>query len=144
MRVKQLLVEKKEALDRLGNSADMDDHEKRDEMLKIIDHFARTYKAQTDGQSRTEISSDELTAGVRIDFSFGETLKADLESLNPLDNITDMDIIKAIRNHRAIGMRLSQPEVIIVIREVLVVFLDDTVLPVNYDDGSVYTLGYER
>ena len=113
MKVKQLLTQKKEALEKLGGSADMDEEEKRDEILKIIDQFARTYKAQVDGQRRTEINAEELTAGARIDFSFGETLKADLESLCPPDHITDIEIVKAIRNVRGIGMRLSQPEVFI-------------------------------
>ena len=116
-RIKQLLAMKTEALEKLGSSAEMDEDEKRVEMLKIIDKFARTYKGQIDSQTRTEIDTQELTAGARIDFIFEETLRADLESLNPLDpnHISDTEIIKAIRNSRATGMRLSNAEVIIIV-----------------------------
>ena len=111
MKVKQLLSEKREALEELGNADEMLDAEKRAEMAMILDKFAKAYKAQTDGQGRTEMVTDRLTGGARIDYICGATLKRGLEMLRPLDGMSDLETIIAIRNAVGIGMRLFQPEV---------------------------------
>ena len=80
-------------------------------MTVILDKFAKAYKAQTDGQGRTEMVTDRLTGGARIDYICSGTLKRNLELLKPLDGVSDLEIIIAIRNAVGIGMRLFQPEV---------------------------------
>ena len=111
MKVKQLLSAKREALAELGNGDELLDAEKLAEMTTILDKFAKAYKAQTDGQGRTEMVTDRLTGGARIDYICGATLRQDLEILRPLDGLSDLEIIVAIRNAVGIGMRLFQPEV---------------------------------
>ena len=111
MKVKQLLSEKRESLEELGGGAEMSDEEKSRAMSTILDKFSKTYKAEVDGQGRTEIVTGWLTGGARIDYICQNMLMRNLELLKPLEALLDEEIIIAVRNSVGLGMRLFQPEV---------------------------------
>ena len=84
---------------------------KKNEVTNAVDNFVRNFEAQIDGQGRSEYTTAKLTGGARIDYILTVISPADLQLLDPLDSVTNQDIIFAVRNASAIGMRLSQPEV---------------------------------
>ena len=62
-----LLSEKREALEELCYGDELSVAEKLAETTTILDKFAKAYKAQTDGRGWTEMVTDRLTGGARID-----------------------------------------------------------------------------
>jgi dynamin 1-like protein len=66
-------------------------------LLQIITHFATAYNSTIDGTSRN-IETTELSGGARICYIFHETFSSALEKLNPMENLSQLDILTAIRN----------------------------------------------
>ncbi|KAK6057139.1 dynamin GTPase effector domain protein, partial [Cooperia oncophora] len=79
-------------------------------LLQIITRFATAYTSTIEGTSRN-IETTELCGGARICFIFHETFGKSLESVNPLENLTQMDILTAIRNATGPRPALFVPEV---------------------------------
>ncbi|KJH52226.1 dynamin family protein [Dictyocaulus viviparus] len=79
-------------------------------LLQIITRFAAAYTSTIEGTARN-IETTELCGGARICFIFHETFGKSLESINPLENLTEMDILTAIRNATGTRPALFVPEV---------------------------------
>ncbi|EYC27802.1 hypothetical protein Y032_0008g192 [Ancylostoma ceylanicum] len=79
-------------------------------LLQIITRFATAYTSTIEGTARN-IETTELCGGARICFIFHETFGKSLECVNPLENLTEMDILTAIRNATGPRPALFVPEV---------------------------------
>ncbi|WKY07136.1 hypothetical protein Q1695_006947 [Nippostrongylus brasiliensis] len=79
-------------------------------LLQIITRFATSYTSTIEGTARN-IETTELCGGARICFIFHEIFRKSLESVNPLENLTQMDILTAIRNATGPRPALFVPEV---------------------------------
>lgn len=110
MRLKQLEVVYKARLEEMGHPLDLDEDERRNTLIDILTDFATSYKSQVDGTSR-HIDVTQPCGGARIDHIFQVNLLQGLQQLAPRLNVTDEEIITAIRNSRQIGARLFLPEV---------------------------------
>ena len=66
-------------------------------ILNIITEFTNEYRTIIDGTSN-EISSDELSGGARISFVFHEIYGAAIRSMDPFDQIKDVDIRTILYN----------------------------------------------
>ncbi|XP_040565884.1 dynamin-1-like protein isoform X2 [Lepeophtheirus salmonis] len=73
-------------------------------LLQIITKFSNAYVSTLEGTSHNMLTS-ELCGGARIFYIFNETFGRTLDSIEPLDGITHMNILTAIRN--ATGPRSS-------------------------------------
>ncbi|KAK6011945.1 dynamin central region, partial [Ostertagia ostertagi] len=80
-------------------------------LLQIITRFATAYTSTIEGNVSRNIETTELCGGARICFIFHETFGKSLESVNPLENLTQMDILTAIRNATGPRPALFVPEV---------------------------------
>ncbi|EJW82810.1 dynamin central region family protein, partial [Wuchereria bancrofti] len=79
-------------------------------LLQIITRFATAYTATIEGTSRN-IETSELCGGARICYIFHETFGRVLESIDPLGDLTQLDILTAIRNATGPRPALFVPEV---------------------------------
>lgn len=66
-------------------------------VLNIITEFCNEYRTVLDGTSN-EISSDELSGGARISFVFHEIYGSAIRSMDPFDQIKDVDIRTILYN----------------------------------------------
>eukprot|EP00096_Caligus_rogercresseyi_P009008 TRINITY_DN2979_c0_g1_i1.p1 TRINITY_DN2979_c0_g1~~TRINITY_DN2979_c0_g1_i1.p1 ORF type:complete len:670 (-),score=220.45 TRINITY_DN2979_c0_g1_i1:429-2414(-) len=73
-------------------------------LLQIITKFSNAYVSTLEGTSNNLLTS-ELCGGARIFYIFNETFGRTLDSIEPLQGITHMNILTAIRN--ATGPRSS-------------------------------------
>lgn len=78
-------------------------------VLKLMTQFATDFMASIDGTS-SHASIKELGGGARIYYIFDETFGHALDSINPTDNLTNQDIMTAIRNAKGPRPRLFAPE----------------------------------
>ncbi|CAD6194648.1 unnamed protein product [Caenorhabditis auriculariae] len=79
-------------------------------LLQIITRFATAYTSTIEGTSRN-IETTELCGGARICYIFHETFGRSLEGVNPLENLSQLDILTAIRNATGPRPALFVPEV---------------------------------
>uniref|UniRef100_A0A915PQF5 dynamin GTPase n=1 Tax=Setaria digitata TaxID=48799 RepID=A0A915PQF5_9BILA len=79
-------------------------------LLQIITRFATAYTTTIEGTSRN-IETSELCGGARICYIFHETFGRVLESIDPLGDLTQLDILTAIRNATGPRPALFVPEV---------------------------------
>lgn len=79
-------------------------------LLQIITRFATAYTSTIEGTARN-IETTELCGGARICYIFHDTFGRSLESVNPLENLTQLDILTAIRNATGPRPALFVPEV---------------------------------
>lgn len=94
----------------LLNSYGEDVSDKSQTLLQIITKFASAYCSTVEGTARN-IETTELCGGARICFIFHEIFGKVLDSINPLDGLTKMDILTAIRNATGPRPALFVPEV---------------------------------
>uniref|UniRef100_A0A915D1R5 Dynamin GTPase n=1 Tax=Ditylenchus dipsaci TaxID=166011 RepID=A0A915D1R5_9BILA len=66
-------------------------------LLQIITHFANAYTSTIEGTSKN-IDTSELSGGARICYIFYETFGAALEKVDPLDCLSQAEVLTAIRN----------------------------------------------
>ncbi|KAJ3396856.1 vacuolar protein sorting-associated protein 1 [Lobulomyces angularis] len=66
-------------------------------VLNVITEFCNEYRTVLDGTS-SEISSDELSGGARISFVFHEIYGSAIRSMDPFDQIKDVDIRTILYN----------------------------------------------
>ncbi|MCP9265601.1 Dynamin-1-like protein [Dirofilaria immitis] len=78
-------------------------------LLQIITRFATAYTTTIEGTSRN-IETSELCGGARICYIFHETFGRVLESIDPLGDLTQLDILTAIRNATGPRPALFVPE----------------------------------
>ncbi|EGT55975.1 hypothetical protein CAEBREN_06650 [Caenorhabditis brenneri] len=79
-------------------------------LLQIITRFATAYTSTIEGTARN-IETTELCGGARICYIFHDTFGRSLELVNPLENLTQLDILTAIRNATGPRPALFVPEV---------------------------------
>ncbi|TMS38016.1 hypothetical protein L596_004832 [Steinernema carpocapsae] len=84
--------------------------DKKTTLLQIITRFATAYSATIGGTAKN-IETAELCGGARICYIFHETFGSTLEKINPLQNLTSLDILTAIRNATGPRPALFIPEV---------------------------------
>ncbi|KAK0398425.1 hypothetical protein QR680_002586 [Steinernema hermaphroditum] len=84
--------------------------DKKTTLLQIITRFSTAY-IDTIGGTAKNIETAELCGGARICYIFHETFGNTLETINPLQNLTALDILTAIRNATGTRPALFIPEV---------------------------------
>ncbi|XP_018407256.1 PREDICTED: dynamin-1-like protein isoform X1 [Cyphomyrmex costatus] len=94
----------------LLNSYGGDVEDKSQTLLQIITKFANSYCATIEGTARN-IETTELCGGARICYIFHETFGKTLDSINPLADLSKVDILTAIRNATGPRPALFVPEV---------------------------------
>ncbi|KAI5710584.1 hypothetical protein M8J75_009896 [Diaphorina citri] len=94
----------------LLNSYGEDVSDKSQTLLQIITKFASAYCSTVEGTARN-IETTELCGGARICYIFHEIFGKVLDGINPLDGLTKMDILTAIRNATGPRPALFVPEV---------------------------------
>ncbi|XP_017754034.1 PREDICTED: dynamin-1-like protein isoform X2 [Eufriesea mexicana] len=94
----------------LLNSYGEDVSDKSQTLLQIITKFASSYCSTIEGTARN-IETTELCGGARICYIFHETFGRTLYSIYPLEGLTKMDILTAIRNATGPRPALFIPEV---------------------------------
>lgn len=78
-------------------------------ILQMMNKFATSFMNSIEGNS-SEISTKELCGGARIYYIYNEVLGNSLMSINPLQNLTVIDIRTAIRNSTGPRPSLFVPE----------------------------------
>lgn len=66
-------------------------------LLQLITHFSNAYTSTIEGTSKN-IETTELSGGARISYIFHGTFVEALESVDPMENLSTLDILTAIRN----------------------------------------------
>lgn len=94
----------------LLNSYGGDVEDKSQTLLQIITKFANSYCATIEGTAKN-IETTELCGGARICYIFHETFGKTLDSINPLADLSKVDILTAIRNATGPRPALFVPEV---------------------------------
>lgn len=94
----------------LLNSYGGDVEDKSQTLLQIITKFSNSYCATIEGTARN-IETTELCGGARICYIFHETFGKTLDSINPLADLSKVDILTAIRNATGPRPALFVPEV---------------------------------
>ncbi|XP_025993642.1 dynamin-1-like protein isoform X2 [Solenopsis invicta] len=94
----------------LLNSYGGDVEDKSQTLLQIITKFANSYCCTIEGTARN-IETTELCGGARICYIFHETFGKTLDSINPLADLSKVDILTAIRNATGPRPALFVPEV---------------------------------
>ncbi|CEF59341.1 Dynamin-1-like protein [Strongyloides ratti] len=84
--------------------------DKRKTLLQILTRFTHAYTSTIEGNS-TKIETTELCGGARINYIFHETFAKVLDEIDPLKNLTEMDILTAIRNATGTRSVLYVPEI---------------------------------
>ncbi|XP_017876106.1 dynamin-1-like protein isoform X2 [Ceratina calcarata] len=94
----------------LLNSYGEEVSDKSQTLLQIITKFASSYCSTIEGTARN-IETNALYGGARICYIFHETFGKSLDSVKPLEGLTKMDILTAIRNATGPRPALFVPEV---------------------------------
>ena len=84
--------------------------DKSQTVLEVIQKFCEAYKAEIFGRTR-DIDITRQLAKERISYVFRETFAQGLESIDPLQDITDEQILNAILGCRGLESCLFLPEV---------------------------------
>lgn len=66
-------------------------------LLQLITHFSNAYTSTIEGTSKN-IETSELSGGARISYIFHGTFVEALEQVDPMENLSTLDILTAIRN----------------------------------------------
>ncbi|KAJ3333441.1 vacuolar protein sorting-associated protein 1 [Blyttiomyces sp. JEL0837] len=92
------LVKYQQELQQLGDPlAEDPSNQVRDLLMSIVNKFCSEYRTVLDGTSN-DISSDELSGGARISFVFHEIFGSAVRSMDPFDQIKDVDIRTILYN----------------------------------------------
>ncbi|OQR71813.1 dynamin-1 protein [Tropilaelaps mercedesae] len=105
-RVNVMISQFQQLLNSYGEAVD----DKGQTLLQIITKFASAYCATIEGTARN-IETTELCGGARICYIFHETFGRTLDGIDPLQGLTTMDILTAIRNATGPRPALFVPEV---------------------------------
>ncbi|KAJ3416017.1 vacuolar protein sorting-associated protein 1 [Chytridiales sp. JEL 0842] len=96
-KINQTLVKYTQELQQIGDPLGSDDANQSNIILNIITEFCSEYRATLEGTSN-DISSDELSGGARIGFVFHEVFGSAIRSMDPFDQIKDVDIRTILYN----------------------------------------------
>lgn len=66
-------------------------------LLQLITHFSNAYTSTIEGTSKN-IETTELIGGARISYIFHGTFVETLEQVDPMEHLSTLDILTAIRN----------------------------------------------
>ncbi|KAI6214042.1 Dynamin-1-like protein [Aphelenchoides besseyi] len=66
-------------------------------LLQLITHFSNAYTSTIDGTSKN-IETNELCGGARISYIFHGTFLEALEAVDPMERLSMLDVLTAIRN----------------------------------------------
>ena len=97
-------------LESYGSSVALDADQKGSVLLPLISHYCANLSDALDGRS-PEVSLNELYGGARISYLFREVFAAGLDSISPLDLLSDHDIRISIRNASGTRPALFIPEI---------------------------------
>ncbi|POW08498.1 hypothetical protein PSHT_09525 [Puccinia striiformis] len=78
-------------------------------VLKLMTQFVKDFVSSIDG-SQANLSTKELCGGARIHYIFNEVFGQALQTLNPMENLNNMDIRTSIRNSTGTRSSLFIPE----------------------------------
>ncbi|MBW0481455.1 hypothetical protein O181_021170 [Austropuccinia psidii MF-1] len=78
-------------------------------VLKLMTQFVKDFVSSIDG-SQANLSTKELCGGARIYYIFNEVFGHALRTLNPMENLNNMDIKTSIRNSTGTRSSLFIPE----------------------------------
>lgn len=78
-------------------------------VLKLMTQFVKDFISYIDG-SQANLSTKELCGGARIHYIFNEVFGHALQTLNPMENLNNMDIRTSIRNSTGTRSSLFIPE----------------------------------
>lgn len=108
-RVSTMLMETQAELRTYGEGA-LDGKSRGATLLQLLQQFAADFKNMVDGRA-SEISTEELYGGARIQYIFNDLFAQGLEKIDPIDGLTEYDIRTAIRNATGPRPTLFVPEV---------------------------------
>ncbi|KAI8819351.1 Dynamin central region-domain-containing protein [Fimicolochytrium jonesii] len=91
------LVKYTQELAQLGDVLTEDQSSQSNIILNVITEFTNEYRTIIDGTSN-EITSDELSGGARVSFVFHEIFGSAIRSMDPFDQIKDVDIRTILYN----------------------------------------------
>ncbi|KAJ3021616.1 vacuolar protein sorting-associated protein 1 [Thoreauomyces humboldtii] len=91
------LVKYAQELTQLGDVLTEDQTSQSNIILNVITEFTNEYRTVIDGTSN-EITSDELSGGARISFVFHEIYGSAIRTMDPFDQIKDVDIRTILYN----------------------------------------------
>ncbi|KAJ3182335.1 vacuolar protein sorting-associated protein 1 [Geranomyces variabilis] len=91
------LVKYTQELAQLGDVLTEDQTSQSNVILNVITEFTNEYRTIIDGTSN-EITSDELSGGARISFVFHEIYGSAIRTMDPFDQIKDVDIRTILYN----------------------------------------------
>ncbi len=83
---------------------------KSNTMSRAICQFCSKFSGEFEGRSRN-INTSYLSGGAQVKFIFTNKLETALAAVDPLQDITDDEIAKAILNSSAMESSVSVPEV---------------------------------
>ncbi|XP_056271782.1 dynamin-1-like protein isoform X4 [Pseudoliparis swirei] len=105
-RINVLAAQYQSLLNSYGEPVD----DKSSTLLQLITKFAAEYCHTIEGTAKY-IETTELCGGARICYIFHETFGRTLESVDPLGNLTTIDVLTAIRNATGPRPALFVPEI---------------------------------
>jgi len=111
MQVKELLTSTESDLAKLGSSGELNELEKMKTLTEIILKFARQFSAQVEGQRRQEINTKSPSGSARLTHILWNNLRQSLNTLDPIQSISDADILIATANVGQVAQHLFNPEV---------------------------------
>ena len=85
----------------LGDPIDDGGHNHANLVLNIITEFCSEFRTVLEGNS-DELSSFELSGGARISFVFHEVYSTGVKSIDPFDQVKDVDIRTILYNSSVI------------------------------------------
>ena len=96
-----MLLEYQSELLSFGDAIDDGGHDHANIALNIITEFCSEFRTVLDGNS-DELSSFELSGGARISFVFHEVYSTGVKSIDPFDQVKDVDIRTILYNSSVI------------------------------------------
>lgn len=106
-----MLAKSQKHLQSLGVDRDLSADEKREILIEVIENFSNAYKAQVHGQRQSEMTIDFLSDGLSLDVLLNEKLKTAVQCLEPFKDLSDIQVLRAIRNALPVGSRMITSEV---------------------------------
>jgi hypothetical protein len=79
-------------------------------VLDVIQKFCDAYKADVNGKCRS-METDRPYAKERLSYVFDTKLGRELQSIDPLKNVTNQVILNAVVNSRGLESSMALPEV---------------------------------
>lgn len=108
-RLNTLIGQTEQELEQYGGTAVITKENRAGLILQLMNKFATNFIASIEGTS-SNISTKELCGGARIYYIYNKIFGRSLQSINPVSNLSIMDIRTAIRNSTGPRPSLFVPE----------------------------------